>query len=84
MKQRTINPWINNHLRSLGQLQLGQLSLHTRILQRNLLHGKNLLPITRGVHIRSKSDIVLNRLLAEVCHGLVELVLFMMSVFPTP
>lgn len=61
-KRHTINPRVNNDLCTLRQFQLGNLSLYTRILQRNLLHSKDLLAITRRMHIRPQPNIILNAL----------------------
>jgi hypothetical protein len=70
----TVDPRVDNNLRSLWELQLGDSRLDTLILQCSAFDGKNLITISRSMQVRSQTNIELQSLRAQVDHGFVEFV----------
>ena len=74
-REDTVDPRIADDCRSLWQLQFGDLSLDSFILQCNLLDQQDFLPVTRTVDIWAQSDVALYPLLGKVDYGFVKYIL---------
>lgn len=74
-RDSTVDPRITNDCCSLWQTQFGYLSLHSLILQCNLLDQQDFLPFARTMDIWSQSYIALNPLLRQVDYGFVKFIL---------
>ena len=71
----TVYPGIANQDSAFGQLELCNFSLDAFILQSNLLNQNDLLPISRTVHIGTKSEVAFHPLLSKIDNGFMEFVL---------
>ena len=74
-RENTVNPRIADDCRSLWQVQFGDLSLYSFILQCNLLDQQNFLPVTRTMDIWAQSDVALYPQLGKVDYGFVKFIL---------
>ena len=71
----TIDPWVTADNGTLGQLQLGNFSLDSFILEGNILNGDNFFTIAGAMHIGTEKDVMLNTVPRKIDYRLVELVL---------